>query len=211
MQVRNDPCRPTTVGIFGRIGSGKSEVAAVFAERGAAVISADKIGKEVVDRNESVLNALVEAFGKRIIDADGRLRRRELGKIAFSSPENRARLDEIVHPSLVERLRADIDEYRAGGMFEIIAVDAALILNWGLDRELDVLVCVTAPQPSQVRRMVRSGLTEQEALDRLGSQIPEDEQAARADYVIHNDGSLEKLRGDALRVFDKIRRAQKRV
>jgi len=197
-----------TVGIYGRAGSGKSEVAKVFAERGAAVISADKIGKEVVDQSQPVLEALVNAFGEGIIDSQGCLNRREVGRIAFSSPEMHNALDSIVHPPLLERLRSEIGEYRRNNLHSIVVVDAALILNWGLENELHVLVCVTAPENLQIDRMVQIGLSRQEATDRLNSQISADRQAARADFVITNDGTLEKLHARALEVFDSIERRQ---
>ena len=198
-----------TVGVYGRIGSGKSEVAKVFAEHGATVISADQIGKDVVDQDVSVLKALVDAFGGEIIDSNGRLKRRDLGRIAFSSSENRAKLDSIVHPPLLENLRAKINEYRKSKLHSIIVIDAALILNWGLESELDVLVCVAAPENSQIERMARSGLSASEAEDRLNSQIPADKQALRADFVIDNAGTLEELRAEATRVLDQIKLQRK--
>ncbi len=198
-----------SVGIYGRSGSGKSEVAKIFAESGAAVISADQIGKEGVDQNQSVLKALVDAFGEGIVDSNGRLKRRDLGRIAFSSAENHAKLDSIVHPPLIDNLRAKINEYRKSKLHIIIVVDAALILNWGLDSELDVLICVTAPEKSQIERMVRCGLSAHEAKDRLNSQMPADEQASKADFVIDNSGTLDELRAEAMRVLDQIRRQEK--
>ncbi len=198
-----------TVGIYGRIGSGKSEVAKVFAEHGTAVISADLIGKEVVDQNQSVLKALVDAFGEGILDSNGKLKRRDLGRIAFSSAENRAKLDSIVHPPLLDKLRAKINECRKNGLHSIIVEDAALILNWGLESELDVLVCVTAPENSQIERMAHDGLSAHEAKDRLNLQIPADEQASKADFVIDNSGTLEELRADAARVLGQIKRQGK--
>lgn len=197
-----------TVGIYGRMGSGKSEVAKIFAESGAAVISADQIGKDVVDQSEFVLEALVDAFGKEIVDSNGRLKRRDLGRIAFSSAENRARLDSIVHPPLLVNLRAKIGEYGKSKLRSIIVVDAALILNWGLEGELDVLICVTAPENSQIERMAHCGLSAHEAEDRLNSQMPADEQASRADFVIDNSGTLDELRADAMRVLDQIKRQE---
>jgi dephospho-CoA kinase len=198
-----------TIGIYGRIGSGKSEVAKVFAEHGAAVISADQIGKEVVDQNESVLKALVSSFGKEIIDSNGHLKRRDLGRIVFSSAENRARLDSIVHPPLLDNLRAKINEYRTSEQHSIIVVDAALILNWGLESELDVLVFVTAPEDSQIERMARYGLSARETKNRLDLQIPADQQSSRADFLIDNSGTLAELRAEATRVLDQIERQEK--
>ncbi len=198
-----------TVGIYGRMGSGKSEVAKIFAESGAAVISADQIGRDVVDQSESVLEALVDAFGEGIVDSNGRLKRRDLGRIAFSSAENRAELDSIVHPPLLDNLRAKIGKYRKSNLYSIIVVDAALILNWGLEGELDVLICVTAPENSQIERMAHSGLSGHEAKDRLNSQMPADEQASKADFVIDNSGTLDELRADAMKVLDQIKRQEK--
>ncbi len=197
-----------TVGIYGRIGSGKSEVAKVFAEHGAAVISADLIGKEVVDQNQFVLKALVDAFGEGIVDSNGRLKRRDLVRIAFSSAEKRTQLDSIVHPPLLDNLRTKISEYRKNELHSIIVVDAALILNWGLESELDVLICVTAPEKSQLERMTHDGLSAHEAKDRLNSQIPDDLQASRSDFVIDNSGTLEEFRAEATRVHDQIKRQE---
>ena len=202
-------CGMITIGIYGRIGSGKSEVAKVFAEKGAAVISADKIGKYVVDNNRSVLNALIDAFGSEIVDSDGNLKRRELGKIVFSSPEKRAKLDSIVHPALLRELRLRIDDFKSSGSHHIVVIDAALILNWGLENELDILICVTAPEKLQIERMIHSGLSRDEAKDRLQSQIPTEIQISKADFVINNDGSLDDLRNKAEKLFEQISGSQK--
>ncbi len=198
-----------TVAVYGRIGSGKSEVARVFAENGAVVISGDQLGKEVVDQDRSVLNELVDVFGRNIIDSQGRLKRRELGSIAFSSRLNRSKLDSIVHPPLLKRLHAKMNELKQAGKHPILVVDAALILHWGIESEFDVLICVTAPEGMQVERMIRSGLSRKEALDRLSSQIPEERQIVAADYVIRNSGTLKELRGEALRVLGRIKRREK--
>ncbi|MFH1891656.1 MAG: dephospho-CoA kinase [Candidatus Zixiibacteriota bacterium] len=200
-----------TVGVYGRIGSGKTEVTRIFAENGAAVISADQIGKDVVENDPYVLETLVKAFGIGILDSDGKLNRRATGRIAFSSPENRARLDSIVHPPLLRELRAQIDGYRKSGDFSIVVVDAALILNWGLESELDVLVCVTAQRQTVIDRLVKGGLSNDEMNERLDAQIASDIQASSADFVIENDGSRDELRRDAKRVFEQIRTRENTV
>jgi len=200
-----------TVGVCGRIGSGKTEVTRVFAENGAAVISADQVGKDVVENDPSVLEALVDAFGTGILDSDGKLNRRATGRVAFSSPNNRARLDSIVHPPLLRELRAQIDGYRKLGEFSIVVVDAALILNWGLESELDVLVCVTAQRQTVIERLVKDGLSKEEVTERLDAQIASDIQASSADFVIENDGSSDELRRKARRVFEQIRTRENTV
>lgn len=193
-----------TVGVYGRIGSGKTEVTRVFAELGAAVISADQIGREVVENDPGVLEALVRAFGKDILDSEGELDRRATGRVAFSSPANRARLDSIVHPPLLRELRSRIEAYRKTDERKVIVVDAALILNWGLDAELDVLVCVTSPRQTVIDRLVGNGLSKDEIEERLDAQIAPDIQAASADYVIENDGSRGELKRIAKHVFAQI-------
>jgi dephospho-CoA kinase len=198
-----------TVGIYGRIGSGKSEVARVFRECGAVVLDADVIAREVVEQDQAVLKSLVAAFGDDIVDSDGNLKRRELGKIVFSSEKNREKLNEIVHPPVLKRIRDGIDLHRKSGDCTMLVVDAPLIIGSGLEDELDVLVCVTAPEDSQIQRAACSGLSEQDVRDRLKSQLPVDVLIEKADYTIHNDSTLEELGTQARRLFRQINDREK--
>jgi dephospho-CoA kinase len=129
------------IGITGGIGSGKTEVAKIFKKLGAKIISGDEIGKEVVEKNRPVLKKLVRIFGEGILNGNRKLNRRKLGKIVFSSIENRDKLNKIVHPYLLSNLRKQIREHRKKDP-GIVIVDAALIVEWGLQKELDYLILV---------------------------------------------------------------------
>ncbi len=192
------------IGVFGLIGSGKTEVSRIFEEKGAYVISADEIGREVVDTRPDVLEALKREFGTEIVDGNGNLRRRELGKRIFASEEDRKKLDSIVHPPLLDRLQELMDEAERECDSDMLVVDAALILNWGIEGDFDYLICVTASKERQLERLLSAGFTEKEARDRIGSQIPRERQAAAADFVIENDGSLDDLRQMAETLYDEI-------
>lgn len=192
------------VGIFGLIGSGKTEVSKVFERKGAYVISADEIGREVVDTRSDVLAALKREFGTEIVDENGLLKRRELGKRVFASKQDREKLDAIVHPPLLDRLHELMSEVEREGESEMIVVDAALILNWGIEDEFDYLICVAAPEERQLERLLSSGFTETEARDRIGAQISREKQVSAADFVIENDGSLEDLKRKAESLYAEI-------
>ena len=133
------------VGVTGGMGAGKSTVCDVFLQQGARVIEADVVGHEVV-RDPVVVGQLVEAFGPEIVDENGALIRRELGRRAFVSEAGRERLNAIVWPPLIEQIKTQVEvalkEERP------VVIDAALLVEWGNPKGLcDVLVVVTAPLP----------------------------------------------------------------
>lgn len=193
------------VGVTGGIGAGKSRVCDVFARQGAYVIEADEVGREAVDA-PAVLRSLAETFGRDILDEDGALVRRELGRRAFASIEARDRLNAIVWPTLVEKLKDWTRSALAEHPERPVVIDAALILEWGEHRELcDVLVVVTAPETVRIRRaMERKGLSEAEVRERMACQLPESEKVEAADFVIENAGSTTELETRALAVWQQI-------
>ncbi len=193
------------VGVTGGIGAGKSRVCDVFARQGGVVIEADEVGRAAVDA-PAVLRALAETFGRDILDENGAMVRRELGRRAFASNEARDRLNAIVWPTLVEKLKDCIRSALAQYPERPVVIDAALILEWGEHRELcDVLVVVTAPETVRIRRaMERKGLSEAEVRERMACQLPESEKVEAADFVIENAGSAAELESVALSVWRLI-------
>jgi dephospho-CoA kinase len=182
------------IGITGGIGSGKTEVAKIFKKLGSKILSGDEIGKEVVEKNSSVLKKLVKSFGYEILSRDKNLNRRKLGKIAFSTVENRDKLNKIVHPYLLSNLKKKIKEYRKKGP-GIAVVDAALIIEWGLQKELDYLILVESSLKNRLRRLKEySGYSQKEALGRIKMQIKDKTRRKYADYIIKNDKDLKELR-----------------
>lgn len=168
------------------------------------MISADEIGRQVVDNAPGIQEQLISAFGKEIVGSDGKLDRSATGMVAFSSSQNLQVLDRIVHPALLRQLKAEVELLRKPGPHSCIVVDAALIIRWGIQADFDVLICVTAPEDGVVERLGRKGHNTDEVKQRLDRQIPADKQVAVADYVVENDGSLEQLREKAERLYEQI-------
>ena len=193
------------VGVTGGIGAGKSQVCAVFDREGALVIEADAVGREAVHDPE-VLRLLVETFGPDILDENGVLVRRELGRRAFASTVARDRLNAIVWPTLVEKLKGCARSALAERPERPVVIDAALILEWGGPRELcDLLVVVTAPETVRIRRaMEGKDLSEAEVRERMASQLPESDKVEAADFVIDNAGSVAEMDTKAQAVWRQI-------
>jgi dephospho-CoA kinase len=190
------------VGLVGRTGSGKSTVAQALAAHGAAVIEGDQLGHQVTDQDPEVRAALIAEYGPAVYRPDGTLDRRAVAARVFSDPEARGRLDRLVHPRIIERIRAGLDRLRADGFRGPVVIDAALLLDWGLESWCDAVVAVVAPAAEQVTRLSRSrGWSEREARLRLGAQQSNEAFAAAADQVLDNRGTRPELEQAARRMM----------
>ena len=182
------------VGLVGRAGSGKSTVARALAAEGAVVIEADRIGHEVTDRDPEVRRTLAAEYGESVYGADGSLDRSRVAARVFSDPAARARLDRLVHPRILDRIRERLEALRAERFRGVVLIDAALMLEWGLERECDAVIAVTAPEAEQVARLSRTrGWSEAEVRARLAAQRSNESFAAAADVALENDGEIEEL------------------
>jgi dephospho-CoA kinase len=190
-----------TVAVTGSIASGKSLFAS-FLGRGAVVIDADRFGHEVIRKGGEAHEAVVAAFGPRILDVSGEIDRRLLGAIVFGDPAERRRLEAIVHPPLVAELVRRVREAGEAGA-PLVVVDAALIYELGLEDEFDAVVTVSANPDRQMEWLKKRGLPESEAKKRIEAQIPGSEKARRADFHVANDDTIEALAAEA----DRIRTA----
>jgi dephospho-CoA kinase len=192
------------VGLVGRAGSGKSTVAAALAADGARVIEADRLGHEVTDGDPAVREALVAEYGPGVYRADGTLDRARVAARVFRDPEARARLDALTHPRIVARIAAALDALRAGGFRGVVVIDAALMLEWGLERSCDAVLAVTAPEREQLERLARGrGWSPEEARRRLAAQRTNEAFAAAADVTLDNQGTVAEL---ATAARDAVRR-----
>lgn len=194
------------LGLVGRAGSGKTTVARALAEAGAVVIEADRIGHEITDLDPEVRAALVAEYGPGVYREDGRLDRAQVAARVFTEPEARARLDALVHPRILARIRRDVAALRTTGYRGPIVIDAALMLEWGLERECDAVLAVTAPERDQIERLWRArGWSEAQARARLAAQRSNEDFAAAADETIVNTGSSEALRHEARAALERLR------
>jgi len=179
------------IGLTGLIGSGKSEVARIFEKNGAFVISADKIGKNVVEKNMSILKKLVKTFGSVILTKSGKLNRKQLGRLAFSSESKKLKLNKIVHPVLLKELSAQIK--KALQKYDIVIIDAALLTYWGWDKKVDITILVDTILRKRIQRLKARGYTESEVRERTNSQLKLSELKKRADYILTNNSTLKVL------------------
>ena len=180
------------VGLTGGICSGKSTVAAMFERLGAVVIDADRVAHELQVPGQPLFQAIVSAFGRQIVGEDGRIDRRRLGAIVFSDPKARAGLEEILHPAIVEECGRRIQQARASGA-AVCLLDAALLIESGRHARFDRMVLVEASEAVQLERlMARMGLSREEAMQRIRSQMPLEEKRRHAKFVIENGGSLKE-------------------
>ena len=194
-----------TVGLTGNVASGKTTVAERWREAGVTVIDADRLGHEVLAEDGEARKALVAEFGEGILASGGGVDRAALGEAAFASPGRVARLNAIVHPPLLERLDRELEQSRQAGA-DLVVVDAALVFEFGLGEVLDVLVLVTAPARVREERLRRwRGMDAERFRHIMETQIPDDEKVAACDYVIVNEGSIDRLREEADAVLAAIR------
>jgi dephospho-CoA kinase len=178
------------IGLTGGIGSGKSTVSALLAARGAVVIDADRIAREVVEPGTPGLAAVVEAFGPGVVRADGSLDRPALAAVVFADPEARKRLDGIVHP-LVRARSVEIASAVPEGA--VVVHDVPLLVETGQAGSYDLVLVVRADVEVRVRRLVQRGLSEEDARARIAAQATDEQRAAVADVVLDNDGTQEDL------------------
>lgn len=180
------------IGLTGSIACGKSTVSHTLRELGAVIIDGDEISRSLTAQGGEALPLLREAFGDAVFRDDGSLDRRALGAAVFGDPEALARLDDIMQPLIMRRIRAELSAAESKGA-EGCVLDMPLLYEKKLDGLCAGVWCVWLPEKEQLKRlMLRDGLTKEEAERRIRSQLTSDEKAARAQVVINTEGSIEE-------------------
>lgn len=198
-----------TVGLTGGIGAGKSEVSRLLVARGAVLIDADRIAREVVAPGTEGLAAVVEAFGTEVLAEDGGLDRPKLGSIVFADPEKLALLNSIVHPLVGARSRA-LEAAAAEDEDAVVIHDVPLLAENGLKSLYDLVIVVDASPETQLDRLIRlRGMPEHDARARMAAQATREKRLEIADIVIDNDVPLAELERRVTDVWaDLVRRAR---
>jgi dephospho-CoA kinase len=195
--------QPAVIGLAGGVGAGKSEVARAFARLGCVVADSDKAAREALDRPD-VRDRLVEWWGGGILDSGGRVDRKRVAGIVFGSPEERRRLEGLVHPIVRQGRSALLAQARSAGAPAVV-VDAPLLFEAGLDAECDAVVFVHAPRHQRLERVrISRGWDEAELDRREKVQLPLDEKRRRSDHEIVNDAGADRLNAEARRILDQI-------
>ncbi len=181
------------IGLTGGIGSGKSAVSRLLASRGAVVVDADLVAREVVEPGSAGLQQLVQEFGPQVLQPDGSLDREGLGRLVFPDPQALARLNAITHPLIAARTRELFEEAAAGGA-SVLVHDVALLVENGLAGAYDEVVVVAVTPMTQLDRLVRlRGMSETDARARINSQAVLADRLSVATHVISNDGPIREL------------------
>jgi dephospho-CoA kinase len=177
------------IGLTGNIGSGKSTVARMFAERGVPVIDADGLARELQAPGQAAYAEIAAAWPEAVAP-DGQLDRRRLADIVFADAGALRRLEAIMHPRIQKLSRDRADAFAEAG-HPLALYEASLLIESGRDKELDGLIVVTASPAARIARVVaRDGLREDEVRARMRAQLPQEEKVRLATHVIDNDGDL---------------------
>jgi dephospho-CoA kinase len=193
------------VGLTGGIASGKSSVSAMLAERGAEIVDADLIARQVVMPGERAWQKILDHFGRGVLTEDGQVDRKKLSDLVFADQAKLTLLNEITHPDIFARVAERLEHNRDREV--VVVLDAALLIETGLADRVDVVVVVDAgDEEEQVRRLTAKGFDERDARARMAAQLPAEARLAGADLVIRNVGTFEELTARVDEVWDELQR-----
>ncbi len=182
------------IGLTGGIGSGKSTVAGCLAECGAAVIDADKVGHEAFQKGTAAYQDVITLFGTGILDREGEIDRKKLGKIVFDNRHLRENLNRIMWSRIWEMIKSRIDDFRKQDK-EVVVVEAFGFIEAGWHKLVDQVWVTVVPEKLVIERLKEQrGLAETEIKARIKSQLSTEDRNKYADVVIVNDGTPEELR-----------------
>jgi len=192
------------LGLTGVIGSGKSTVSAMFTVLGAVHIDADKIAREVVEPGGPAYDRVVREFGEGVLYGDGRINRLALADIVFSDPEKRELLESIVHPAVFAEEERLTKEAVKKDPDAVIVFDAALLIESGAYRRMDLVIVVACDRETRFERLISKGADPKELERREAAQMPLYAKTVLADYVIDNSGSIENTKKQVERIYGSL-------
>jgi dephospho-CoA kinase len=191
------------IGLTGPIASGKNTVAKMFARRGAFVIDADTIGHKAIAPQSKAWHEIVKAFGSKVLNRGGAVNRRKLARIVFSKPSLLKKLDKISHPEMRKMISGRLKLAKMSGKKHIV-VNAALLEEIKLFSMVDKVILVLAGRGLRLKRLLRSGMSRQEALARIRTQRSDQSYRKTADFVIDNNRTIDDLKKKVVKVISKL-------
>lgn len=197
------------VGLTGGIATGKTAVVALLRELGCRVLEADKIAHQMIVPGGAAYDEVVREFGRGILTPEGLVDRSKLGAIVFADLALLARLNAIVHPPVLAEQSRQLAAIEKSDARAIAVVEAALLIEAGFDKELEYLVVTWCTPEQQLQRLTQRGtgrgLSNEQARQRIASQMPVEEKCRRADTVIDCSGTLEHTRAQVIALFAKLK------
>lgn len=193
------------IGLTGGIGSGKSTASAMFESHGIKIIDADKISKEVLDKNPGILERVKSEFGSGFFDWRGEFRRKEFGNHIFRFPKQRVKYEAIIMPYIIENIKKQFEEY-ANKKEKMVILDAPTLIENKMQTDMDYVILVTAPVNIQIKRvMERDRLSKSDAVSRINAQMSVEEKREFANIIIDSSGELEKTQKQVEDIIDFLK------
>ncbi len=192
------------IGVTGNTGTGKTVISELYKELGAHLISCDELGWQVL-KEPHIIEQIKENFEEAI--ENGKVKRKKLGAIVFNNKNKLEKLNEIVHPELLKKLKKEIKLPKE----KIVVVDGALIFEWGIENWFDYIVLLTSTLEDKRTRLESQGLSEEIINGRLNAQCDSNAFVKYSDFIIENDGNPESLKNNAKWVWDKIARGKRKA
>jgi dephospho-CoA kinase len=194
------------VGLTGGVASGKTTVSRVLKEEGAYILDADQMARELVQPHTPAWRKLIKVFGKDILREDGSLHRKKLADKVFTNLRQRKLLNQILHPRIRKEMERRAKEIGQKDPEAVVVIDAPLLVELGDHRKMDKLIVVTSTQKQQIERLKeRDGISSEEALRILSSQMPVKDKVKLADFVIRNEGSLQETKKKTREVYKELK------
>ncbi|PIZ16053.1 hypothetical protein COY51_03675 [Candidatus Desantisbacteria bacterium CG_4_10_14_0_8_um_filter_39_17] len=181
------------IGLTGGVGAGKDEAARVFKKMGAVIINADEVGHRLLEKSTPVYQKIVKLFGLGILNPDGEIDRRKLGKIVFGNRRKLKLLDRIIHPLMEKEFRRKLIEYRNKGV-KTVVLNAAVLFEAGWDKLVKRTILITAPEELRIKRLQERGIDRKKAIAIIFSQWSDARRKKKTDFIIENDGSIARLK-----------------
>jgi dephospho-CoA kinase len=194
------------LGLTGGIASGKSAVAAMLRELGFSVLDADSLAHKLIEPGQPGYDEVLREFGPSIAGAGGRIDRAKLSSIVFADRGRLDRLNAIVHPRVAEVIFSQFELWHRAGVRDAVFVEAALLIESGIHKNLDGLVVAWCEPEQQFERLLARGLSANEARRRIAAQLPVEEKLRLATEKIDCSGSLEETRRQVTALAVKLRR-----
>lgn len=189
------------IGITGGVATGKTLVSGEFRKRGASIIDADRIAREILHKGTPGFRRVVKRFGRDILLPSGVINRRKLRDIIFRNKRERKTLEHITHPEIIKRIKDAIYSIRKG----TVVINAPLLFEAKIHFLMDWIIVVWSSQKMQIKRLAeRDGVTRSEALKMIHAQMPLKEKKKRADFVLRNTGSIRDVKSDVRKIYKKI-------
>lgn len=191
-----------TVGLTGNFGMGKSTVAGIFRELGAATVDTDEIVKKLLCQTE-VIQEIKKAFGDDLV-TDSTVDKKLLSQIVFNAPHLRISLEDILHPRIFKNIEYEVYKIKAAGEKSIIIIEAPVIFERGYQNRFDIIITVFAPVDAAIERLGNKGITEEEARKRFSSQFPIEMKVSKSDYSIDNGKTVEYTKEQVTEIYQRL-------